>query len=205
MKELEQTKRISIASVLFILIILIGLLTYKRPKYIYELTPQQAVENIVSTNFLISLDELQNTKSIIIDIRSPFEFQKGHLENAINIQAAEILNEKNKAIFDKLKSENMTAVLYGLNPNEALASYMVLHQLGYTNLKIATISLSYTQNKLVTKNVVLEKSEADVNAFITASLKKAMVKAKPKSATPPPPKKVIPIKKKKKMPTEGGC
>jgi len=35
MKELEKTKRISIASVLFILVVLIGLLTYKRPKHMY--------------------------------------------------------------------------------------------------------------------------------------------------------------------------
>lgn len=205
MRELEQTKRISIASVLFILIILIGFLTYKRPKYIYALTPQQAVENIVTNNFIISLSDLPSENLAIIDIRSQFEFQKGHLENAINIQAAEILNNKNKSIFDKLKSENTTVVLYGANPNEALAPYMVLQQLGYTNLKIAAINLSYAQNKLVTKNVVLEKSEADVNAFIAASLKNAMIKVKPKAQTPPPPKKVIPIKKKKKMPTEGGC
>lgn len=205
MKELEQTKRISIASVLFILIILIGLLTYKRPKYIYSITPQQAVENIVSNIFLVSLNNLPNTNTAIIDIRSPFEFQKGHLESAINIQAAEILNQENKTIFDKLKNENTTAILYGTTPNEALAPYMVLHQLGYTNLKIATITLSYNQNKLITQNTSLEQSEADVNAFIAASLKNAMVKAKPKTETPPPPKKVIPIKKKKKMPTEGGC
>ena len=205
MKELEQTKRISIASVLFILIILIGLLTYKRPKYIYETTPQATVENVVTNNFLISLDELQNTESTIIDIRSPFEFQKGHLENAINIQAVEILSEENKAIFDKLKKDNTTAVFYGTNPNEALVPYLILHQLGYKNLKIATIELSYHQNKLITQNVTLEKSEADVNAFIEESLKKSMIKAKPKTVTPPPPKKVIPIKKKKKMPTEGGC
>ncbi len=205
MKELEQTKRISIASVLFILIILIGLLTYKRPKYIYELTPQQAVENVVSDNFLISLNNIPTTNTAIIDIRSQFEFQKGHLENAINIQAVEVLNEENKIIFDKLKNENTTAVLYGANPNEALAPYMILNQLGYTNLKIATINLNYTQNKLVTQNATLEQSEADVNAFIAASLKKAMVKEKPKTETPPPPKKVIPLKKKKKMPTEGGC
>lgn len=203
MKELEKTKKISIASVLFILVILIGLLTYKRPKYMYNITPEIAVENSIATNFLISLNELQNTDSTIIDIRSEYEYQKGHLENAINIQAPEILNEKNIAIFNQLKNENKTVILYGTNPNEALAPYMVLYQLGYTNLKIATIAVSYTQNKLVTNNVVVEKSVADINAFIKESLKKAMIT--PKKTTPTPPKKVVPIKKKKKTPTEGGC
>ena len=35
MKELEKTKRISIATTLFILIVLIALLAYKRPKHLY--------------------------------------------------------------------------------------------------------------------------------------------------------------------------
>jgi len=206
MKELEKTKRISIASVVFILVILIGFLTYKRPKYLYDITPEVAVENIVANDFLIALNELPNSGSTIIDIRSQIEFQKGHLQNAINIQAPELLNKENAAIFNKLKSKNVTAILYGTNPNQALAPYMVLNQLGYTNIKVATIDLSYAQNKLITKNVVVEKPAPDINAFIAESIKKSNVKPKPKPvAKKPTPKKVIPIKKKKKMPTEGGC
>lgn len=206
MIELEKTKRISIASVLFILIILIGLLTYKRPKFIYNITPQAAAENIVANDFIISLNDLPSENIAIIDIRSEFEFQKGHLENAINIQAPEILSESNIAIFDKLKSENTTAILYGIDPDEALAPYMILSQLGYDNLKLLTVKLNYAQNKLITRNVDLEKSRSDVNAFIAASIKKSNIKVVPKKVqAPPPPKKIVPVKKKKKMPTEGGC
>ena len=205
MKELEKTKRISIASVLFILIVLIGLLTYKRPPHMYAINSKTTLENITTNNFLISLEGLENNEFVIIDTRNEFEFQKGHLNNAINIYAPEILIEKNAAIFNKLKEENKTIVLYSTNPNDVVAPFMVLYQLGFKNLKIASINNSYNQNKLITENIDVEKSVADINAFINESIKKAAIQPKPKPVVKAPPKKVIPIKKKKKMPVEGGC
>jgi len=205
MKELEKTKRISIASVLFILVILIGLLTYQRPKNLYSVNTQTTLENIITNDYLIPLNKLDEVEHILIDIRSQYEFEKGHLENAINIYTPEILNDENTEVFNKLKSDNTTVILYGKNPDEALEPYMILYQLGYPNLKILLIENSYAQNKLITKNVEIEKSVADVNAFIDESIKKANIKPKRKATPPPPPKKVIPVKKKKKMPAEGGC
>jgi rhodanese-related sulfurtransferase len=203
MKELEKTKRISVASVLFILIILIGLLSYKRPKHIYSVNPQNTLENIVANNFLISLNEILELDAVLIDIRSRFEFEKGHLENAINMYAPEILSDDNTEIFNQLKEEGTTVILYGTTPNEALPSYLILSQLGVPNLKILTVENSYVNNKLISKNVELEKPVADVNAFINESIKKAS--AKPKPVIKSTPKKVIAVKKKKKMPAEGGC
>jgi len=205
MKELEKTKRISIASVLFILVILIGLLTYKRPKNLYSVNTQTTLENISTNDYLIPLNKLAEVEHILIDIRSQYEFEKGHLENAINIYTPEILSDKNSEVFNKLKSDNTTVILYGTNPDEALEPYMLLYQLGYPNLKILLVENSYSQNKLITKNVEIEKSVGDVNAFIDESIKKANIKSKPKAKTPPPPKRVIAVKKKKKMPAEGGC
>jgi len=205
MKELEKTKRISIASVLFILVILIGLLTYKRPKNLYSVNTQTTLDNIITNDYLIPLEKLAEVEHVLIDIRSQFEFEKGHLENAINIYTPEILSDKNSEVFNKLKSDNTTVILYGTNPDEALEPYMLLYQLGYPNLKILLVENSYSQNKLITKNVEIEKSVGDVNAFIDESIKKANIKSKPKAKTPPPPKRVIAVKKKKKMPAEGGC
>ena len=205
MKELEKTKRISIASVLFILIVLIGLLTYKRPPHMYAINSKTTLENITTDNFLISLEDIENKEYVLIDTRNEFEFQKGHLNNAVNIYAPEILNEENTSIFNKFQEENKTMVLYSTNPNMVVAPFMVLYQLGFKNLKMAAINNSYNQNKLITENIDVEKSEADINAFINESIKKAAKQSKPKPIVKAPPKKVIPIKKKKKMPVEGGC
>ncbi len=205
MKELEKTKRISIASVLFILVVLIGLLTYKRPTHMYAINSKTTLENITTDNYLISLKDIENKEYVLIDTRNEFEFQKGHLNKAINIYAPEILNEENTSIFNKLLEENKTVVLYSTNPNDVVAPFMVLYQLGFKNLKIASIYNSYNQNKLITENIDVEKSVADINAFINESIKKAAIQTKPKPVVKAPPKKVIPIKKKKKMPVEGGC
>jgi len=203
MKELEKTKRISIATVLFILVVLIAVLSYKRPKHIYSINAPNTLEKIESADYFVSLNEINNTEHFLIDIRNQFEFEKGHLENAINIYAPEILNKQNSEIFDQFKEDDKTVILYGTNPNEVIAPYLLLYQLGNNNIKILAAEISYSQNKLITKYVEIEKSVADVNAFINESVKKAAVKPKP--IIKKVPRKVLPIKKKKKRAPEGGC
>src|SRR4030066_1216399 len=134
MKELEKTKRISIAATLFILAVIIGLLTYKRPKNIYAINTKDTLEKITGENYYITLEKLKNPDYVLIDIRNQYDFEKGHLENAINVYAAEILSEDNIKVFEELKATNKTAVLYGNNPQEPNATFLILNQLGYDNI-----------------------------------------------------------------------
>ena len=60
MKELEKTKRISIAAVLTILVVIIALLSYKRPKHIYAVNTQETLEKITTNNYFVSLNEIDN-------------------------------------------------------------------------------------------------------------------------------------------------
>jgi rhodanese-related sulfurtransferase len=203
MKELEKTERISIAAVIFILAVIIGLLTYKKPKNTYAINTKTTLEKITSENYLVALNELNNPDYVLIDIRNQYDFEKGHLENAINVYTAEILSEDNIKVFEELKATNKTAVLYGNNPQEPNAPFLILYQLGYDNIKLLTIEISYLQNKLITKDSEIEKSEADVTAFINESIKKANTGPIVKAVEAP--KKVITVQKKKKAPAEGGC
>jgi len=205
MKELEKTKRISISAVLFILVIIIALLTYERPKHIYAENTTNTLNKLLRKDYIVSHSEINDPDFVLIDIRNQYEFEKGHLEGAVNIYAPELLNENNSKVFKKLYEGNKTAVLYGNNPDEANTPFILLYQLGYKNIKILSIDISYSQNKLITKNSNLEQSVANVNAFIEASRKKASITSKPKSEVVKPLKKIVPLKKKKKMPAEGGC
>ena len=206
MIELEKTKRISIATTLFILIVLIAILAYKRPKHLYTVNTADTLEKLISQDYLISLNDIVNPSNVIIDIRSQFEFEKGSLEGAINIYTPDILQDENIAVFEELKEQNKTAILYGANPSEVNAPFMLLYQLGFDNVKILTIENSYVQNKLISENIEIEKSEADIKEFIAASLIKAAKNAEQKIKAPKKiQKKVITIKKKKKAPAEGGC
>ena len=201
MKELEKTKRISIATTLFILAVLIGLLTYKRPKNTYAYNTKSTLENLSNTNYLTDLKDINN--DVLIDIRSAFEFEKGHLENAINIHTPDFLNEDNLSIFKELKENNKTAILYGKNPEEVNLPFLLLHQLGYDNMKLLTVELDYYQNKLITKNSSVEAYKADVATFITKSRKNAGNTTIIEQRIPS--KKKIIVRQKKKKTAEGGC
>ncbi len=205
MKELEKTKRISIASTLFILIVLIAVLSYERPKHLYKVNSIATLEKLTSADYFVSLSTINNTDYVLIDVRSQFEFEKGHLENAINIYTAEILTDDNSDVFEEIKEKNKTAILYGANPNEVNAPFMLLYQLGYNNIKILAIENSYEENKLISKDVEIEKSVANINTFIEESVKKASKGSKQKVVVKKPRKKTISVKKKKKAPAEGGC
>ena len=203
MKELEKTKRISIAAVLFILIIIIGLLFYERPSHMYAINSNQMLEKAISSDYFVDLNKIDDPTYVLIDIRNSFEYEKGHINGAVNIASSEILSEKNTKLFKKLAEDKKTIVLYGATPTQANHPFMVLYQLGYENIKVLLVDLEYVQNKLITKNSVIEKEALDINSFITESQKKIKIAPKPKKKVVK--KKVVPKKKKKKMPVEGGC
>ena len=205
MKELEKTKRISIAGTLFILIIFIAVLTYERPKHLYKVNSVATLEKLTSADYFVSLDEISNPNFILIDVRNQIEYEKGHMDNAINITTSGILSDDNTDILKEIEEKEKVAILYGANPNEVNGAFLMLTQLGYKNVKILTVENSYLDNQLITKNVTIEKSVADIQAFIDESVKKASKGVKKKVVVKKPAKKVITVKKKKKAPAEGGC
>ena len=204
MKELEKVKRISIASTLFILAVLVGLLTFKRPKNMYAISTKTTLENLTTKTYLISTDEISYSGMVLIDTRSPYEYDKGHLENAINIPSAEILSDENQSKFQEYMNSNLTVVLYGNSPEEANIPFSILEQLGFDNIKVLAASISYFQNKLIITKSDIEKPVADIKGFLEESAKNSNseVKEEPQEPTV---KKIIPVQKKKKKPVEGGC
>lgn len=204
MKELEKVKRISIASTLFILAILIGVLTYERPKNVYALNSKSTLEKLTTNDYLISKDDINTETDMLIDVRSQFDFEKGHLDNAINMATPEILSEENQSILNEIKDLNKTIVIYGTNAQEANIPFVILYQLGFDNLKLLTVDLSYLQNKLVTNNSDIEKPVTDIKAFINESINSNGADSL-NSFQPNVPKKIITVQKKKKRAAEGGC
>lgn len=208
MKELEKTKRISIATTLFILAVLIGFLTYERPKNTYTLNTKSTLEELTTTDYFTSLDNINDKNLALIDIRSQYEYEKGHLENAINIASSDIFDEENQSILNELKDSNKTFVVYGSSPEEANIPFLILYQLGYNNLKLLPVTLSYSQNKLITTPSNVEKQQQDIKSFIEESIKNSKQTPEPAVVKPvvqPVKKPVILEEKKKKRAPEGGC
>lgn len=208
MNEINLSKLITGILVTVIVIIgITGLLKIDFTAEKFQKKPKEIQEKLLKNEHLITIESIRLKDSVsnyvLIDIRNQYEFEKGHLENALNIYAPEILSDANSAIFKELKERKKMAVLYGNNPQEVNAPFLILCQLGYGNIKLLAIENSYSQNKLITKNCDVEKSEANIAAFISESVNKASII--PKAVPKPQPKKVITIEKKKKAPSEGGC
>lgn len=205
MKELEKVKRISIATILFILVILIGILTFERPKNIFTYNTKTTLEKLTTTDYLISIDEIDLTTNVLIDVRSQFEFEKGHLENAINMASPEMLSVENQAILNEIKNLNKTIVIYGNNAQEANIPFLMLFQLGFDDIKLLTVELDYLQNKLVTNNEDVEMPITNIKAFIDESRKNSDGTDSLMNTQSNIPKKIITVQKKKKRAAEGGC
>jgi rhodanese-related sulfurtransferase len=204
MKELERTKRISISAVLFLLVILIGFLTFKRPQYVFEKNTTSTLDKIIKKDYIVSLNDLNNldaSQYAIVDIRSNYEYAKGHIKGAVNISAHDIFSKTSIEFLDNLKSNDQSILLYGKDPDDANTGWMLLYQLGYDNVKILCIETEYVDKTFKIKNAPLERPNVNF-AQIMASTKTdksaKAVKVKPK-------KKVVTVPKKKKRVPEGGC
>jgi len=207
MKELEKTKRISISAILVILALIIGLLTMKTPEITYVNCKNKSLANLIEQPIFITLKQYKEIKdkTVIIDIRTAFDFSKGHLEEAINIPLTSLLEKSSLAIFDKAKTDSITAVLYGKSAMDANKASTFLRQIGYTNTKVIAIETSFDSYELTSKEISPETLLADIPSFIKKSNERKKVVIKKTIIKKPKPRKVIPIKKKKKYESEGGC
>ena len=208
MKELEKTKRISIAAVLSILLVLIALLNYKKPSFLYAQNTSTTLMKMDTTDYLVSPQGLETESYVLVDVRNPFDYEKGHLPDAINIYAPELLSKDHTALLNEYLEEDKIILLYGRSPNETLPVFMMLCQLDMGPVKILESENYFEKDKLITNYSEVEKPSPDIAGFIETSVKKvneSKKQAAKRKVAPPPPKKVAPKKKKKKKMPEGGC
>ena len=203
MKELEKTKRISISATLFLLIILIGFLTYKRPKYVFKNNSESVLKEIVKKDYLLSTKQLESMSPdeyALIDVRSNHEYDKSHIKDAINIPYSHILDDKNMDFINSLKNNNKTAVFYGEQPDIASNAWLLLYQLGYNNIKVLCVKPRFEDNVFYVDNVEIEKPAVNYAEVMKEATSASGIAKKPETV-----KKVITVKKKKKRVAEGGC
>ncbi len=172
MKELEKTKRISIAAVLSILLILIALLNYKKPSFLYAQNTSTTLMKMDTTDYLVSPQGLENESYVLVDVRNPFDYEKGHLPDAINIYAPELLSNDYTAQLNEYLQEGKIILLYGRDPIETLPAFMMLCQLDMGPVKIMESENYFEKDKLITTYSEVEKPSPDIAGFIETSVKK---------------------------------
>ena len=206
MKELEKTRRISISAVLFLLVILISLLTFRKPEFSFTKTAANTLETISKQDHLLAFSDFESLDPStyeLIDVRDNYAFSKGHIAEANNIPISQLLQSTRNTPFAKSNKDKLT-ILYGSNPEQANAAWTLLYQLGYENAKILSISSYYDEREFHINPIVSGKASFDyAQKMKEASTQK--VKKIPTKQIVPKKKQVTPKPKKKKKMPEGGC
>jgi len=212
MKELTKTRRLSIATILFILILVVGFITFQKPDFEYKITPEESLSELNNPNNeiapeamkkLISNDE---NSTVLIDLRNPYQYNRGTLEDAINIPVSDILDKDIIAMFDDLQNKGTTVILFATDQQEANAPWMVLRQLGYKNMKVLMGGYNYSAKlkkggEVSSKTTYLaEKPVMDFASFI-----ENISGSKIKETMANQPEQIITIPRQKKTTTAGGC
>ncbi len=214
MKELLRTRRLTIAVLIFVILLLAGFLTLRTPAFDYTLTPQESLEdltnsdNTVSLSHAIELSKTENQAVVFIDIRDPFDFAARHIENAVNIPVPDILDADNIAFLKNLQNDSTKIILYGNSQQEANGPWMLLHQIGFQKIKILACGcqsfMNYSNVKTDTASTVNPSVEQPLLNF-AEFIEKLSPNGLEKNQQHQNAKPIIPVKRAKKSTAEGGC
>jgi len=210
MDELNKTNRLTIAVVAFAIVIIIGMITFRRPEVTYKLTPAESLALLNNPALLVTpaqsagLVKDSAGKYMFIDVRNSIAFGQGHIKNAINIPVRELLNKKSRQTFRDIESANQTAILYGETQQQASGPWLMLQQTGFNSVKLFTgnfAQLNMADADSVTK-LLPQLSETPL--VDTAALKAVAAPKKEKTEIKPVAKKTVtPVKKEAS--SGGGC
>lgn len=144
MKELTKTNRLTIVVVAFVLVIVTGLITFRRPDIKYVLTPSESLLLLNDTSAYVTPLQVNSMlrdssgKNVFVDVRNSIAFDRGHLKSAVNIPVRELFSEKSKSFFKEIEKAGQTVILYGETQQQANGPWLMLRQTGFKNAKLFT-------------------------------------------------------------------
>jgi len=167
---------------------------------IYQVTPDEAMELMYDSSL-----------ALFIDIRDGYDFERGHLENAVNIPISDLLDPENKALFERCLNDSLKVVLYGNDELQANAPWMLIYELGFSNVRLLLGGYSYIDRMYLGELKEGESYEAELAAYDYAKVVNDAKIQKVKSEKQAIPEKKVVVKKKVKVEqkpkkaAEGGC
>lgn len=105
----------------------------------FDRSAQELLNSISNAENVVTLQDaeaaIQQKKAdfVLVDLRAPIEFERGHLEGAVSIPAQHLLESKSLDVFDNKKA---VIVLYGRHQEQAHGPWLLLRQLGYDHVKL---------------------------------------------------------------------
>lgn len=161
---------------------------------IYQVTPDEAMEWM-----------FDSTMAVFIDLRSQEEYRLGHLENAINIPTRKLLSSDHSEDFDQWLNDSLTVVLYANSELEANAPWMLMYQLGYSNIRLLQGGYSYIDRLYLDLLEEGESFESELPKYPFAAIIEEVKTKKPEVIETKSPGKKVEVKKVIKKESEGGC
>ncbi len=129
--------------ILFLIVIIIGFITMKKPLLNYQLSLQQTTKilNDTSNNYfypyqLVNVLDHENKNVVLIDLRNKYAYGLGHIPGAKSISSFSLTQKENINLLKKYKKNGITVVLYADNQLDADGPWLFFRQIGFCNIKI---------------------------------------------------------------------
>jgi rhodanese-related sulfurtransferase len=151
--ELDKTNWIIIGVVATLLVLFLGFVFLKPAKYTFKTPLDKELSDIKRTDYQVSPQTLakaiiaKDKNIVLVDVRSQFDFAKGHLPDAINIYKVNLMDDANMEFFENLKEGHKKAILYGNSASDANVPFMILKQMDVENIQF--LSVGYDDVKAV--------------------------------------------------------
>ena len=212
MKELKRTRRLTIASILFVIVIIFGMITLSKPDFEYQISPELMLEEVYNLDNEMLPDEAmeilayEDSSFVFVDLRSAHEYNIGFLGNAIHIPVSDILDESSIEFYKRMAKDSVTIILYANDQRAANGPWMLLKQLGFNNMKVLLGGYNYIADEDIDyydmpeiPEYFVEEPILDFAAFMEEAGSIQVSEAEEQKKT------VLPVKRKKKVISEGGC
>lgn len=214
MKDTNQrTNRLLIAVLLFVAILFIGFITLSKPDYEYGISAEETLAQVLSFEDEMDPDQAmeivfaEEPGYTFVDIRNPYEYVKGHIDGSVNIPYQNFLAEENLEFFDEMKADSVTVVVYGWDQTEANGPWMMLKQLGYTNVKILMGGYGFYSGETFDMFYESEIPQYFVEEakYNYREIMLAFENGEGMEEETSDYEMIVPVRKKKKAVVEGGC
>jgi len=186
----------------------------REPTVRYKLNEKETLAAVTNSGDELSAGKAEeilkskNSEYQFIDIRTPYEFIKGHISGAVNIPLSNLLSEENFNFLKQVGNNNKSLVLYGNSQSQANAPWMLLKQLGISKVFIIQGDHAYPSvGKILCADSVLYKGYNDETArYNYAEIVNGKINPGVENSSKIVPQKVITIvKPKSSSPAAGGC
>lgn len=202
--------RTVIALSVFVVVLIIGFLTMRKPLMAYELDMKQSVnqlDNPAAYFYPWQLDSFLQKKMqnvVLFDIRDNFTYGQGHIPGAENLSANNLTQEESIERLEDLKEKNATVVLYGEDQLQANGPWMLFRQVGFNNVKVLVGGYQYyVQHK---NNLASSKTDSTFQRGIPKYDFAEMAAPKDGAVITKTEKKPVEIQRRKKTSAvAGGC